>query len=731
MRQVRAIAARETAAFFHSAMAPAVLTVFLVEVGLFFTIYLFGYSDMSLMALQSARSGNYLNLAEGLFRPQVSNTVFFLHFLMPALAMRLFAPDLRSGRYELIASWPVADRVWVAGKWLSAMAVAALMILTGAAYLAVVWLLGSPEPGPALTAVLGQLLFAGCLLAWGLLASTLVSHQLVAFFLAFVWSLVLFLVGALERFVPGAAGRILDELSTLGHFERLSRGVLDSRDVLYFVLMTAVPLVLARSVLAARRLPAGRRTAQWVPALLTVVLSVLVYAVGLQAPATWDTTGNKRYSLAPQSLQILDGLGDELDGLAARARDGEAGVPRGDLDHVVIRAFYKRLDPALDTIEALLQSCAQRTDRLRYEIVDQDLDLEYVRRYGITDPRTIVVEVGDRFATLREPEESALLSAVYRLASGRMARVCYLVGHGQHQVDSDEKSGYATFGQLLMEQGYDLRPLQLGAQGRVPESCDVLVIAGPRLEPEASELAAIDEHLARGGAVLGLFDPPTPERWRAWLAGLRVDLTGDVVMDIERVGAQAGGGPRLIVVGDGYGDHEIVRSLQGKPTVFPMVQSLAEAGEPDSTVAGAILVKSSRMTWGETDPGTRFSGRPRYDDFVDQKGPLPLAMVLEVRRGADAAPPGRLVVVGNSEFLNNDTINQRGNRDLLLNAVGWLAREEALIQVRGFDPLSQPVVLTAEQKEVFGWGALVGWPLFVGSLALGFMLRHRRRGSVA
>ena len=115
MRQLRAIVSRETGAFFKSAMAPMVLTGFLVTVGIFFTIFLYGYSDMSLAALQSPRSGNYMNLAEGLFRPMVSNSIFFLLFLMPAITMRLFASEFRSGRFDLIASWPVPDHVWVVG----------------------------------------------------------------------------------------------------------------------------------------------------------------------------------------------------------------------------------------------------------------------------------------------------------------------------------------------------------------------------------------------------------------------------------------------------------------------------------------------------------------------------------------------------------------------------------------------------------------------------------------
>jgi len=724
MRQLQAIVSRETGAFFKSAMAPMVLSGFLVAIGLFFTIFLYGYSDMSLAALQSPRSGNYLNLAEGLFRPMVSNTIFFLLFLMPAITMRLFSPEFRSGRFDLIASWPVADHIWVLGKWMSAWLTAGVMIMAGAAYFVVVWFLGSPEFGPAVAAITGEILFVGCLAAWGVLASSLFSHQMVAYFLAFIWFMFLFIIGALERYLPGLLGTITHELSLLFHFERFSRGVADTRDILYFVLMTIVPLFAATAVVAGRRMPAKRRFVLWLPTFLTVVLAVVVYVLGQTWVGTWDLTGNKRYSLAPQTLQVLDALPENLSNLKAGA-DSVDG-PHGDLDQVQVLAFYQRLDPARDITETLLKACAQRSNRFKFEILDPDTELELLRKYQVTATRTVVVKVGDRYTSLLQPEESALASAVYRLSSGSLARVCHLLGHGEHLLVSDDRSGYSSYELLLRDQGYDVRPLFLTGSRQVPDACDVLVVAGPRLEPEPAELEAIEAHLARGGAVLAMFDPPTPSGWVDWMAKWRVGLTGDVLIAVDRVGAERGISARTVVVDDGYGDHEVVRSLQGMPTIFPLVQTLITVGEPDSVTTGAVIIKSSDQTWAESDPATRFSDRPSFNRDVDSKGPLSFGMVLEIQLGPPGTYPGRMVVIGNSEFLTNANVNLAGNRDLALNAIGWLAREEGLIQIRGKDPLSQPVILSQDAKNVLGWGSILGWPLFVGSLALVFMLWHRR-----
>ena len=715
MRQLKAILGREVGAFFHSAMAPVVLTGFLVAVGLFFTIFMLGYSAMSLVAMQSPQSGTYLNLAEGIFKPLVSNTVFFLMFLVPALAMRLFAPEFRSGRYDLLASWPVADHIWVAGKWLSGMVSILVMVLCASAYIGVVWVLGSPEPGPALSAILGELLFAGMLLAWGVLASAMFSHQMVAYFLAFIWSMFLFIVGSLERFMPNLAGVIVREMSSLTHFEKFSRGVIDSRDLLYFVLMTIVPLVAATAVLGGRRLPASRKLVNWAPVLLVLVITFGVYSLGQLWPVTWDTTGNQRYSLAPQTLGILAELGDELE---------DSGIS----DHVMVYAFYQKLDPARDITTAMLMSCAQQSTKFKYVVIDPAVDLELTLKYKVTDSRTIIVEAGDRYTALRQPEEGALISAVYRLATGNLARVCNLIGHGEHRIESDDRSGYSNYAQVLFDQGYDVLPLLLAEVSEVPEFCNVLVIAGPRLEPEPKELEAIERFLARGGSVLALFDPPTPQGWVDWMAKWRVGLTGDVLIDVEQVGANRGVSARTIFVFEEYGDHQMVSSLKGLGTLFPAVQTLTVVGEPDSNITGAIILQSSDKTWAETDPETKLFGTPRFDSEADKKGPLPFGLVLELALGEDKSRPGRMAVIGNSEFLNNSTVKLRSNRDLLLNAIGWLAREESLINLRGRDPLSQPVILSDTTMDVLGGGSILGWPLLVGSLALGFRLRHRRRG---
>ncbi|MCP4572954.1 MAG: hypothetical protein GY838_11425 [bacterium] len=725
MRQLRAVALRELGSFFHGNVGPAVLTAFLVAVGLFFTLLAYGYSSLSQTVLASPPGpGNLINLAESLFRPLVAFMIFFLLLLLPAVTMRLFAPEYRSGRWDLVASWPVPDVVWVLGKWLGAVAVAAVLVAVSSVYFGIVWIKGSPEAGPLLAAGWGLLLISGALAAWGVLASSLVPQQILAYFLAFAWSLMLFLVGNLRPHLPEWAGRLCYEASFFQHFERFSRGVLDSRDVIFFLAMTAVPLAAAVAVLEARRQPVRRRLRLWLPTALTFVTGVAAYVIVDAVPWTADLTSNGRYSLAPQTMQVLDELPQHL---RSGAPDADGRWP----DAVVVHAFYAAADPAWRITEPLLKSFTQHSSAFRYEIHDPLEELDLVRRYGVQVPRTMIVVAGDRYRTLIQPAESPLVNAVYRAATGRRVRVHHVLGHGEKLLDSVAISGYASFAAALDEQGYEVSTLHLPVVGRVPNDGGVVVIAGPRTDPAAEDLAALDAHLARGGSIFALFDPPTSPGWTAWMARRRVGLTGDVIVAADRVRSAVGVAARTAVVVDGYGTHEISNPLVGVATFFPLAQALAAVGETDSTVYGAVLARTDELFWAETDPATRFGGRPAFEAGRDRLGPVDVGYVLELHRSPEGGPPGRMVVFGNSEFLNNANLNQGGNRDLALNTLGWLGREEALIALRGGDPLSQPVVLDATEKRILGWGAMLVWPACVGSLALGIVLRHRRRGEPA
>jgi ABC-2 type transport system permease protein len=163
-----------------------------------------------------------------------------LVFLLPALTMRLWSEERRLGTLEVLLTWPVREREAVAGKFLGGLGLLAVSLAATLPLAATVFALGDPDPGPVLAGYLGLLLFGAAGLAIGSYASALTENQIVAYIAGVALTFALFVAG--EDFVLVAApGPLVPVLSAVGlgaRFWSIGRGVVDSRDVLYFLAVT-------------------------------------------------------------------------------------------------------------------------------------------------------------------------------------------------------------------------------------------------------------------------------------------------------------------------------------------------------------------------------------------------------------------------------------------------------------------------------------------------------------
>lgn len=721
MRQILAIARREIRAFMGSTQAPVITAGFLVLTGLFYVMLVRSYDSVSLATIRSGRLV-FLNLHAGIFHKLYGTVVLFLLFLLPAVTMRLMSGEYRSRRYDLLASWPVRPAHWIVGKWLSAVAVAAVLLLGTAFYFGLTWVLGglseppvTPEWQPLLTSLVGLLLLSGAVAAWGVAASAALSHQAGAYFLSFAMGLGLFLVGQLEVFLPGVLGQIALELTLSGHFLRFAGGVIDSRDVLYFVGMTAVALAVATAFLEQRHLAPGRRLRPWLPVLVVLVVAVFLQLVALRRPLRADLTPTQLYSLAPQTEQILDRLDTAVD---------DEGAP---VD-VRLVAFYQGLDGSRQQIQALLQSFADASPRVSFELVDPDADPEAVRAHGVSVARTVSVTCQDRRSLLLEPDEGQLAGAIYRLATDTRPVAYWLLGHGEARIDLEEPGGATQLADMMADAGYAVRPLVLNGRRPLPTDADLVVWAGPKLDPTPADFQVLDGFLRRGGAAACFFGPDSPESVRRWTRQYNVIQNDDVVVAPSQVGVLAGVSLRTVTVAEGYGNHPAVRRQKGVITTFPLVQTLRPVQPEMEGLKGAPILATAPDTWSETGRDHRYSGTPGYDPPQDRQGPLPFGVAMEVT-AADTTThtDGRLVIVGSSGFVTNANIGLYGNRDLALNLVGWLAAEEDLLGIRGRRASFQPLLLDDTTKDWLGWVAVLIWPALVAMAWFGLVVYRQWR----
>lgn len=226
---------KELRAYFDTPAAYVITVVLLLISGYFFATPLF-------LQNQAALTG-FVNISPLLFL-----------FFVPALTMRLYSEELKSGTIELLATLPVKDAEVLLAKYAASLTVLGFMLAGTFCYPLTLGLLGEPDWGGIAGSYCGLALTAAVFAAAGIWASSLTRNQIVAFILSFLINFVLFILGKLHEFVPEVLSPMTDYLGIDVHLNRISRGLFDSRELLYYASLTGYFLYLAYLNVKIRRL---------------------------------------------------------------------------------------------------------------------------------------------------------------------------------------------------------------------------------------------------------------------------------------------------------------------------------------------------------------------------------------------------------------------------------------------------------------------------------------------
>lgn len=218
---VKTLYFKEMRSYFNSPVAYVVIVVFLSLVGYFFTSTLFIANVASLRTL--------FELVPAIFL-----------FVVPAVTMRLLSEELKSGTIELLTTRPIHDSEIILAKFLAAWSLLAAALFPTLLYYVAVASLGAVDMGPAVGGYIGLLLLAGAYTAVGLFASGLTQNQIVAFIFGFLFIFTLYLLDKILVFLPPLLAGIAAYLGADAHFSSIARGVVDTRDIVYFVSVIGV-----------------------------------------------------------------------------------------------------------------------------------------------------------------------------------------------------------------------------------------------------------------------------------------------------------------------------------------------------------------------------------------------------------------------------------------------------------------------------------------------------------
>lgn len=439
----------------------------------------------------------------------------------------------------------------------------------------------------------------------------------------------------------------------------------------------------------------GTNTA--VMTLAVVAILGLVNFLGYRHHKRFDLTSEKLFTLSDQTRRIVGGLTKDVQ---------------------VIR-FAKSPDAQL---RDLMGEYTGANHRVRYELVDPQERPEIAKQYGIARMGQVIVTSGNRTERLDDTNEQAITSAILKVTRDALKTICFVEGHGEKSITSNDPDGYNAVADELKKENYQVKSVNLVSSDSVPADCSVLVDAGPTKALFPQESAMLGKYLDDGGKALVLVDPDTDPKLDNVFQAWNIKVGDNTVIDASGVGRIFGTGPAVPLVTD-YGNSPITRNFERTMSFFPLARTVSAADQAKLEPTDIELLKTSAASFAVK----KLAGKEvRFDPAKDARGPLSLGVAAERKPGSEAGgKDARLVVIGDSDFAANQWVSLQRNGDLFFNAINWLAQDENLISIRPKSPTNRRINMTAAQEKALFWLGLAGLPGLV--IAAGIFIWVKRR----
>lgn len=456
---------------------------------------------------------------------------------------------------------------------------------------------------------------------------------------------------------------------------------------------------------------------------LNSILMVLVFLailgllnfISTRHTLRFDFSETQRFTLSPQTHQVLKGLNREVKILSFTSEQGRSRAQ----------------------IQDLLDNYRYANSRISTTFIDPDKKPTLAKQYGITQYDTLVLESGKQETQVKTVNEQEVTNAIIRIGKDERRKILFLEDHGEHSLADPDKAGYSQIKDNLEKQGFEIGSLSLLEEGKVQDNTAVLVIAGPQKGFLPQEKSALSSYLSeKNGKVLLLLDPNISTDLDDVLSRWGISMGKGLIIDTL---SRLLGGDFTIPVVSNYPPHEITQNFH-LATFFPVSQTVNFDSSRAAELEFKPLAQTSENSWSKTHPQ---SGRLNFNPAEDVRGPLTLAAIVtrkprseeepnhETPQETEMPPSGTnseqpiLVIFGDSDFAANASFNFSGNGDLFLNTVSWLAQEKNLVSIRPKEPHFTPLFLSQSEGKLLMYISLLFLPSAV--VITGIVIRRRRR----
>lgn len=445
---------------------------------------------------------------------------------------------------------------------------------------------------------------------------------------------------------------------------------------------------------------------------VVAVLGILVianYLAGRQNKR-WDLTASKTFSLSDQSLKIVRGL------------------------DAPVKMLVFAQEPDFARFRDRLNEYEYASKNVSVEYIDADKQPVRARQYQVQAYGTVVFEYKGRTERVTSDTEQDVTNGLIKVLTGKQVKLYFVQGHGEKDPTNAEQNsnGYSAIAAALGRDNFSTDKLVLAQQGDVPSDATVVVIAGPTTDSLPGEIDALRRYLRKAGKVLFMIDPSQDGKpltnLEALLKEWDVELGHNIVVDVSGMG-QLLGTDASVPVAANYPAHAITDRFN-LLTAYPLAQSVTGVTGNAEKATPQTFIETSQRSWAETDlKSLTGGGQVSLDEAKgDRRGPISIGVAATApapeapvpasagSAGSTPKPESRVVVVGDSDFVANNVLGIRGNSDLFLNMVNWLAQQENMIAIRPREPDDRRITLTADQQRRIVWLSLLLVPgLILGS----------------
>jgi ABC-type uncharacterized transport system involved in gliding motility auxiliary subunit len=476
----------------------------------------------------------------------------------------------------------------------------------------------------------------------------------------------------------------------------------------------------------AKRSMGSRSTAMWAISGATIAVFFVAIAalnfIAFKNPKEWDVTRDGIFTLTDQTTKTLQGLKEE----------------------VTAHVFYRSDEAPYRGAKETLERYQSFSDKLKIEFVDPSANPELVEKFQIREggSRVVLTASGAHEARPKDLTEQELTNALIKVTASSAKKIYFLAGHGETDINDTSEKGGSEAVTALRNDGYtveafslagagemggqvDLNAAQAPTEPKIPSDAAAIVILAPKVALAPAEVEALSKWAQKGGRLFIGLEARRETGLEKLASAWHILPNNDVVVDRNQV-TQMMGLPATMALVQQFDEHPITKDFRA-PIALPGTRSLDVKDTTPGAISGVSakpLARTGKTAWGETDFS---SNQASFDPSKDLQPPLVLAAIATkaVSDADKVSAEGRVIVMGDGEFVSNRYFAFQANGDFFVNSLNFLGDEEGKISIRPKARGASRIFLTETESNVIKFFSIDILPVTV--LALGVAVRGVRR----